>query len=59
MDMEDCVEAFEFLCGRGIDICPAALTLWVDTLRLDAHVFNNHQDIDRFMAELDAYLALR
>ena len=52
--MEDCQQADEFLCSRGVDVYH-----YRDTLRLDPHVFNNREDIDRFLEGLDAYVDQR
>ena len=52
--MEDAGQAFEFLTRRGIDGY-----FYQTTLRVDPHIFNNREDIDRFLTELDAYIAQR
>ena len=52
--MEDCRQADEFLCGRGVDGYH-----YQSFLRVDPHVFNNREDIDRFLEALDAYVAQR
>ena len=54
IEMADAREAFEFLTARGVDGY-----FYQTTLRVDPHIFNNRDDIDRFLAELDAYLAQR
>ena len=53
VEMEDCAEADVFLCSRGVDGYQHG-----GILRVDSHIFNNRDDIDRFLSELDAYLAL-
>lgn len=54
VEMEDCAEADEFLCNQGIDVYHHE-----QILRVDPHVFNNREDIDRFLSALDGYLARR
>jgi selenocysteine lyase/cysteine desulfurase len=51
-DDEDARAADEFLTARGVDGYHH-----MRILRVDPHVFNNRDDIDRFLTELDAYLA--
>ena len=52
IEMEDCAAADAFLCSRGVDGYH-----YQNVLRVDPHIFNDRSDIDRFLAELDAYLA--
>ena len=44
--------ADEFLTARGVDGYHHQ-----NVLRVDPHVFNNRDDIDRFLTELDSYLS--
>ena len=44
--------ADEFLTARGIDGYHH-----LNVLRVDPHIFNNRDDIDRFLSELDSYLS--
>ena len=44
--------ADEFLTARGVDGYHHQ-----NVLRVDPHVFNNRDDIDRFLSELDSYLS--
>ena len=44
--------ADEFLTGRGVDGYHHQ-----NVLRADPHIFNNREDIDRFIVELESYLA--
>ena len=46
--------ADEFLTARGVDGYHHQ-----NVLRVDPHIFNNRDDIDRFLSELDSYLAQR
>lgn len=50
---EDALKADEFLTGQGVDAYHAE-----EILRVDPHVFNNRDDIDRFLTGLDEYLEL-
>ena len=50
IQMEDSANAFAFLCRRGVDGFH-----YPNILRVDPHIFNNREDIDRFLLELDAY----
>lgn len=51
-NMDDAQQLWEFLYKRGVD------TYYNGSLfRVDPHVFNNRDDIDRFLEGLDAYLA--
>lgn len=54
IEMEDCAKADDFLCNQGIDV-------WhhEQMLRADPHIFNNREDIDRFLSTLGKYLAQR
>ena len=54
MVMEDAAEADEFLIDRGVDGYHFG-----QRFRVDPHVFNNRDDIDRFLVGLDAYVAQR
>jgi selenocysteine lyase/cysteine desulfurase len=49
---EDARMADEFLTERGVDGYHHQ-----NVLRVDPHVFNNRDDIDRFLRELDSYLS--
>ena len=52
--MEDASQLWEFLYQRGVD------TFYHGSLfRVDPHVFNNREDIDRFLEGVDAYPAQR
>ena len=51
-DDDDAQAADEFLTSRGVDGYHH-----LGVLRVDPHVFNNRDDIDRFLKEFDAYLA--
>ena len=54
IDMQDgqnAQEADEFLTARGVDGYHHQ-----NVLRVDPHIFNNRDDIDRFLSELDSYL---
>ena len=51
---EDARLADEFLMERGVDAYHHQ-----SVLRVDPHVFNNRDDIDRFLRELDSYLSQR
>jgi len=50
---EDALKADEFLTGQGVDAYHAE-----GILRVDPHVFNNRDDIDKFLSGLDDYLKL-
>ena len=50
--MDDCAEADQFLCERGVDAYH-----YLDILRIDPHIFNDKSDIDKFFAALDEYLS--
>ena len=50
--MDDCAEADQFLCERGIDAYH-----YLDILRIDPHIFNDKSDIDKFFTALDEYLS--
>ena len=54
IELEDAAELDSFLIDRGVDGY-----YHQQMFRVDPHVFNNRDDIDRFLAGLDAYLAQR
>ena len=54
MELNDAAELDSFLIDRGVDGY-----YYRQMFRVDPHVFNNRDDIDRFLAGLDAYLAQR
>ena len=52
--VDDAQQLWKFLYDRGVD------TYFHDSLfRIDPHVFNNRDDVDRFLAEVDGYQARR
>ena len=54
VEMDDARGLDQHMCSRGID------TYHHENLfRVDPHIFNNREDIDRVFAELDSYLATR
>ena len=54
MELEDAAELDSFLIDRGVDGY-----YYRQMFRVDPHVFNNRDDIDRFLAGLDVYMAQR
>ena len=49
--MRNAAGAFQYLCDRGVDTY-----LRDGSLRVDPHIFNNRDDIARFLSELDGWL---
>jgi selenocysteine lyase/cysteine desulfurase len=52
IEREDSAGVDEFLYNQGIDA-----EHHEQILRVDPHIFNNHDDIDRFLSALDKYLS--
>ena len=50
IQMADCAQADDYITSRGVDGYH-----YKDILRVDPHIFNNRDDIDRFLSALDAY----
>ena len=50
LDMENARQVDELLCSRGVDTFHSHRML-----RIDLHIFNNREDIDRLLQGLDAY----
>ncbi len=53
--MEDALEAEAFMAERKVDVFGGHT--YNSTLRVDPHVFNNRDDLDRFFEVLDEYLS--
>ena len=54
MELDDAVDLDAFLIERGVDGYS-----YGNRFRVDPHVFNNRDDIDRFLDGFDAYMAQR
>ena len=54
MELDDAAELDAFLIERGVDGYS-----YGNRFRVDPHVFNNREDIDRFLDGFDAYVAQR
>ena len=60
--VENAQELVDFLRGRGVDTFAASIPTWYkseggrgDLFRVDPHVFNNREDVDRLLDGLGSY----
>jgi selenocysteine lyase/cysteine desulfurase len=60
--VEEAQELVDFLRGRGVDTFAASIPTWFkseggrgDLFRVDPHIFNNREDVDRLLDGLGAY----